>query len=252
MKIIEIESVWSLLRCATEIGHGTTAYCFLRPNGRVVKVFYNSDNTLVLFDKDNIINHFSFLNQVSNESFIGPDVLYTINDKVVAYEYDFVNCKTLKRINRGIRISKLMEAFPKLIENTEAVSTMNFWLSDTHHENTLYDAKSNQFYFIDLDFGRDKSKDCQPSSYEDILQHNIGSLLEVIIEQTIGYPNFTFNFNDSNLLRLYKLTIHKDYTLVYEFYNALAEYIGRKDPTIRNIQSVKRMLVTKKEDYHHR
>lgn len=77
MKVTKIDSILPYLRGSKYIGKGSTAFCFLMKNNKVLKLFINSYDKKVLFNHyDNIIDHFSGISTLKNDTYIVPEELY--------------------------------------------------------------------------------------------------------------------------------------------------------------------------------
>lgn len=202
MKVTNIESVIPYLKGSRFIGIGYTAMCFLMNNGKVFKLYIETFSKKNLFECiSNPIEHFSKINEIKNETYIAPDELLLKNGKVIGYLYDYINGKTLRRLNYSLDL--LINSYDKLIEDTYKISEQGFDLFDVHDKNILFD---NKFRIIDLDKGEYKEY-----GTERIFNSNMSEINKTIIYNVFSEPRYKeIRFCDCDRKELYNQSLYTD------------------------------------------
>lgn len=233
----EIKNIRQLLLGARFIGYGTNSVCFLLKNQNVLKVYYNSYSTRELFRLFDMKEHLIEISKIGNKSYTVPRIIYTNNDKVIAYEYDYIKSKTLKKAKKNIFLDELIDSLDLLYEDTKLVSSFGFKNCDVHSENILFKEK---YYIIDLD----KGSFCDISA--DFLANVNQRLILNSITEFIFKDDFLF-FEDEKLNDLYRAMIYTDCLIYKDFFNYLKEKMNNDNPTINEIRAQKLELLKK---YH--
>ena len=148
MKITEVNSIIPYLKRSVPIGMGSTAICFLMKDNRVFKLYLITYKKFLLFYYNDMKEKLSLLNEVSNESFIGPKEIITVKNEIVGYIYDYKKGHTLKTLSNKTTKDMLINPYLKLINNSDKISEFNIRYYDLHQRNILL---SDEYYVIDLD-----------------------------------------------------------------------------------------------------
>ena len=237
MKTTEIKSILTYLVGAIPIGIGTTAICFLMPNGKVLKLYMNTYLKRELFYYHDMRKHLEFLNNISNESYIGPEELLIKNDEVIGYIYTYINGLELKRLKNNIRLNDIVKGYENLYNDTLKISNNKFRLNDLHQKNILF---NGNYYVIDLDKGYVDNKDNKK-----IFDINITNINNNIINSIFDLNFFEhLSFYDDDLDKLFYSSLYENHEDFYElleklFYNGITKkdvkekiriYVHKKDP----------------------
>ena len=228
MKITEIDNVMDYIKYSIPIGIGTTAICFLMPDGRVFKYYIDTPNTYALFQSD-MIERLSNINKVMNDTYIGPEEVLVMHKKVVGYLYPFVKARTLKHMKKSNTIDELFGRADKLIKDTIDISNKGFMLFDVHWKNILYDGN---YYVIDLDKGH------LVESRERLLSHNLNQIYQTIFETIFKIkPWEVIDFNDRRLTDMYYKNKWDNEDSLNEFLDYIKFKTNDSNPSIRVIRS---------------
>lgn len=202
MKITNVESIIPYLKGSKFIGMGYTAICFLMNNGKAFKLYIETFNKRNMFNcMENPIDHFSKINEIKNDTYIVPDELILKNGKVVGYIYDYINGKTLKKMNYSLDL--LINSYDRLIYDTYEVSDKGFDLFDVHDKNILFD---NKFRIIDLDKGEFKEY-----GTEKIFKSNMSEINKTIIYNVFSEPRYKeIRFFDQDRKELFNQSLYED------------------------------------------
>lgn len=185
MEITEIQNLYSYLKYSRIIGMGTSAICFLMPNGKVLKVYYERAF------KRYIAANMDMFSDIGNDSFIAPSELLFKNGLCLAQIYKYIPGKTFNNINSNYTIKDILIGYKKLIEDTRKISEKSFVLCDIHDRNILF---NGEFKIIDLDRGYiDRSYSCDAiliSNMKKINEVILHSLFNVSLNKIIEFENF--------------------------------------------------------------
>lgn len=236
------------------LGIGTLGICFLLPEGKVLKIFFNRHRVAELKDRHGeLIPHFNFINSVGNETFMVPEKLLMRKGEVVGYIASYGYGRQIAHFRRDLRVNTLIEAYEPLINDTKKISEKKFRLHDVHDGNVLYDEILNRFCCIDLDKGY---KDEDSLRTKDLIQLNMRAINKCIICSLFGvdilYKNVEFYSYD--LRRLHETATLRDYEAIYDFFECLFKTIDNQDPTIGILHREKRKILSvyPVEDYYNR
>lgn len=242
MKITVNPNLMTYLLGSKPIGIGTTAICFLMPNGKVLKLYHNKQFKKE-FSQDNFINHFETLNKITNDTYIGPEELL-IKENCLGYIYPYIVAQTLHKSISNLNSNYILEKYPKLVEDTKKISDENFLLNDLHDRNILISSTIN---VIDLDRGKINNR----LSKEHICKYNLAKINKTFIYSIFNIKdNELIDFIDNNIQKLYSLSIGKEPTIFPE----LLEYMDSKyNPTQENIYQLrKKISYQKRENSYYR
>ena len=227
MEITEINNKKDYIKGSRFIGIGTTAVCFKRKDGRVFKLYIDTPNTYHLFQSD-MIERLSNINNIMNDTYIGPKEVLVQDGKVIGYLYPYIGANTLKYINRNISIDQLFNSLDKLIEDTIDISNKGFMLFDVHYKNILFD---NRFYVIDLDKGH------SVTYTDNLLNHNLKQIYQTIFDTIFRIkPWEIVFFNDRVLDTLYHKCRWDDKESLMELVDYLKFKTNKQDPTIKQLK----------------
>lgn len=240
MKITEIKSILPYLVGAIPIGIGTTAICFLMPNGKVLKLYRNTYLKRELFYYNDMKQHLNFLNSISNDSYIGPEELLMKNDEVIGYIYTYINALELKRLRNNIKLNDIVKGYEKLYSDTISISNNKFRLKDLHQKNILF---NGNYYVIDLDKGKLDERDSN-----EVFDSNIADINNVIINAIFDLKFFEYlAFYDDDLDELLYSSLYESHEDFYE----LLERLFFNDITKRKVKENTRIYIHKKDpDYY--
>jgi hypothetical protein len=227
MKITEVKTIYKYFFDLKIIGMGTTAICFLTKDNKVLKLYYNSFNK-----NENILNQMELLNEISNDTLIGPEELL-INDKgeIIGYLYDYINAKTLSSTKNSLVIGEIINMYDKLKNDIKVASDKKFILGDLHSKNILI---NSLFYIIDLDRGYIK---------DDYTKEEIFSLNMKKINKEIIYA--LFNVRYDKLISFYNIDIENLYHNISNpnsFLELLYTFKEKCYPKIDNTSNLKKYL----------
>lgn len=242
MKFTEIKSISTYLKNSRLIGVGTTAVCFLMENGNVLKLYLNTYNKRKLFYVNDMTEHLSLLNSISNDSYIGPQEVLIKNGECIGYIYPYVYSKTLSSIDRNKSIYDITKSFDKLIEDTKKVSYKSFRLGDLHDKNILF---NYTYSVIDLDKGYIEDR----LDIQDIQSANMKNIIKTIIYAIFKVKCFDeISFFDDKISDIYFSTIYYYPEKLGEFLEAIASIYEIKNPTISNFLKNKKYIL--KSEYN--
>ena len=228
MEIIEIDSVYKYLKDSIFIGRGTTAYCFLKPDNTVVKIYNHSSSTAAMFSKVDMVQRLNNIHNIQNDTYIGPEKLIMKNGELIGYIYPYIDAPTLQNTSLKTTIFDLYKDCPKLIEDTKKISDLGFRLYDVHHKNILF---NGNYYVIDLDKGR----------INDIQDYLIKCNMSAIKETVIGYlfnvkPWEVVIFDDEEINYLYKGNSWTNEEQIYNFFETLAKKTDISNPSVKQLR----------------
>lgn len=193
MEITQIQSLHDYLKGSKIIGMGTSAICFLMPNGKVLKIYYEK-----AFRKYIAANMHMF-SDIGNDTFIAPELLLFKDELCLAQIYQYTPGKTFKNIDK-YTIKDILIGYKKLFEDTKKISEKSFVLCDIHDRNILF---NGEFKIIDLDRGYiDKSL---KNDY--IANSNIKKINDVILHSLLNVsPNKIIEFDNVDIQNIYSKT----------------------------------------------
>ena len=230
MEIIEVNSSLPYILNGKPIGMGTTAICFKEPNGMVFKKFVNTSNTKELFRKGDMIEKLSRMEELTNDTYVGPEKLVLVKGKLSGYMYPYVPSKTLKHISKDTKLFDLFKGYEKLMEDTKTLSSKGFRLVDTFTGDIFFD---ESFKIIDIDRGY--YNDVDTSLYRKNIDYIFKTLLKYIFD---AYQNELVQplVEEAEFYHIWNRTNPDDINQVYR----LLEYIAKKckdsNPSIRSIR----------------
>lgn len=227
METLEAKSVLPFIRNSKIIGIGTTAICFKMSGGMVFKLFKYNDIDI----SDDFYTKINRISSISNDTYIAPQKLLIINDKIRGYFYPYVNAHTLRGISSNTKISELFKSYEKLVEDTKEVSNKNFRLYDLHSGNILFDGN---YYIIDLDrccFSDKIATEC-------IFELNISKIFKIIIKQIYKTEIWELPiFEDKDIEHYLNHIKVENIDDIYELIRIIANYCNVIDPTIKEVRS---------------
>lgn len=239
MKITEVKKLSSYLKFAIPIGIGTTAVCFLMTDGKVIKVYLDTDNKKNLFRAYDMLSHLEYISTMNNDTYIGAEEILVCNGKVVGYIYPYIKGVTLKRLSDKTKLDKIYNPYEKLLKDTKEISDKGFLLSDVSQRNIIL----NDFYrIIDLDRGY-KDNNC------DVFQRNMAKIQRIILNAIFDLK-FDDNlcFFDDGLEELRYTANNKN---PYNF-ELLLEKLFDKDSTKKEVKKKTRIKVITKDSSYYR
>lgn len=219
MEIIEGKKLKYYLLGAKYIGKGRCAFCFLMKNGKVLKVYYNSQCTRDLFclHEYKMLDLFTFLNGFNNQTFYGPEDIF-MNEQVAAYTMEYADGRLAKDLDTNLTISELNNLFTVLEEDVIEASERNLELKDIHQKNIII---GENIKIVDLDFCMMNRK---PKT-DRFVQFNYRKLIPVLTKALFKVSdNRDVLFYDRKLQNLFIQAIYQDYLAYYEFLEALMEH----------------------------
>ena len=244
--IKEITSLDEYLNNSKFIGIGTTAICYLMQDGNVIKVFRDTFNTRLLFERKDIFDHFVKLCDLGNESYIAPRELLVKDRKVIAYTYPYVKAKTLLFLSKKTKVRDTLRNYNRLINDTKEISNMNYKLYDTTNRNILF---NDRFNIIDIDRG--KFLNNNESKCYDLKKYNIRQIVDTYMRKLFGINNIDFyNFYNYYLDEQFRNVDWLDEKSVYDFFEELFSYINNPNPTIKEVR--KHMLIRKEFNIYYK
>lgn len=249
MEIIEVKNLKELLVGTKVIGYGTTCICFLLRDNSVFKLYLNTYRKVELFDTFNMFEHLKMLNNLGNDTYVSPEKIVILNNKIIGYSMKYINTKTLAKMSKDIYINDVLNKINKLYEDTYLISKNNFDLRDIHRKNILY---QNRFYVIDLDHGYINLN----LSEDLLLKCNISGLLLTIIGAIFGENIFEGRnskemiFFDDEINTLYKQTIHQNHNKIFDLFGCIKEKVKNENPTINELRRVRKKIYKKEDNYY--
>lgn len=227
------------------VGYGSTACCFRMSDGRIAKLYLNTENTDHLFRSyKNMEEHMQLLHEVSNDSFIGPEELIIKDNKVIGYIYPYLEGTTLAHINKNTKLSTLYNAYCKLIEDTLDISSKSFKLIDVHKRNIIFDGSN--YKVIDLDKGKSKINEKNGTNTAEVA--NICQIKTTVINSLFkGDFDDILVFSDFELEKIHSKMWKKEED-IYDFYRLLQSRCDSSDPTLKEIRKKVRYKI-KENDY---
>lgn len=230
-------NIWTL----KILGIGTLGICFLLEEGKVLKIFLNRHRVSTLkCHYPNLIEHFSDINSIGNETYMVPEKLLMRGNEVIGYIASYGYGRKIAHFPHQAKVNDIIEAFDPLIIDTKQISEQKFRLSDVHGRNILYDQILNRFFCIDLDKG---SKENLSSEF--IMRLNMRAINRCIICSLFGVDILKkhIEFYDSNLQRMYQETTLREYKAIYDFFAYLLKFIGDNDPSVGTLHHEKRKIL---------
>lgn len=192
------------------IGEGTEGYCLLSKDKK--DVYKNLEKDLILipadieYEADKIIT----TNDIEVSSYIFPDELYAIKNKLIGYKTKYIKEKDLFRIENLENLFKseieitedlFLNAYYQILKDTENLSKEKISIYDLTY-NLLYTGKN--MYGIDT-WGYTRTK-------EDIFNHNNECLTQAIKEIIYQYFSGYTTYPEEELTKLDKETNIEKYT----------------------------------------
>lgn len=242
MRTRQVDSIFKILSGARFIGCGTTGFCFLLPDNKVIKLYYESVRKRELFDMHgiNLIRFFEYLNTFNNDTFYGPIELLMNGDRVIGYIKNLSYGKTINHMSGRITIDDFENMIDTLIKDVKLVSKRNLRIGDMHQRNIMY---NSAFSIIDLD----DSYFCDRFSYDRLVKYNMGDLLYVITKSVFKVrDSHDVYFRNSKLDESYKKAVYRDYE---EYFNFL-EYLRIYGNNLSDLRCVGIHYSLRHEDYY--
>lgn len=232
MEITEVKSLNKyLLNCyPIPIGIGSTATCYLTKDFRVLKVFRNTFNKIIRFERyGNFISHMGLVSEYQNDSYVAPDEMLIKNGKCVAYLYPYVDGKTLHTIKRTTLLTELfLENYDKLDSDTKEFSKSGLKFEDLHDKNIIY---NKNYYMIDLD--ATKLKDLP---IDDLYEENMRTINRMITDSLFKEDDLMIlTFYNQDIDKLYNKALYFEHEAIKDFIEALMIYY----PNIDTVGGVK-------------
>lgn len=238
MNKTEVTDVKKYLKKSRFIGVGTTAVCFLMPDGKVAKIFYNMPGKSDLY-----IDRFEKLSNYGNDTFITPQELLIKNEKLIGYTYPYINAKTLRFTSPFVKIDDFLSNYENFLIDCRNFSKSNFELSDLHTGNILY--SNGKCFLIDLDRGW--FNNYSGYAYSMNTRRFINEYMNKIFKSNSDY---TINFYNYYLNDKYHKINWTNMDEVSNFFDYLYQCVGKSSPTIHDVR--KKHLVYKEYDEYHR
>lgn len=222
MNKIEVINLRKYLKNSKFIGVGTTAICFLMPNGMVSKIFYNIPG-----DGDFFIDRFEKLYSYGNDTFITPKELLIKDERLIGYTYKYVDAKTLKFTSSFTKIDEFLTNYEYFLKDAKDFSESLFVLSDLHGGNVLYN--NGKCFIIDLDRGRfyDEKDYAYKMNAKKFITSYMNKIFNANLDQTIQFSNFYLQSDYLN-------TDWTDINQVSNFFDYLYQCIGKNSPSIHD------------------
>lgn len=223
------------------LGMGRLGICFLLPDDKALKIFITPWRIKELYRLfPNLELHFEEINSIGNESFMAPETLLMNKGKVMGYIASYGYGKRLANMSMCTPISKIIEAYGTLIEDTKKISDEHFELHDIHDYNILYDDASNRFSCIDLDHGRKTSL-----STDATLRLNMRAINRCVISSLFGVDSEKkdIEFYDYDLNKIYLNAIRREYEAIFEFFAYLQKMMN-EDVTRGTLRQEKRKILS--------
>lgn len=183
-----------------------------------------------------MVRHLEFLEEMTNNTFIGPEKIIMCHNQVVGYTYPYVKASTLAKISPSTKVKNLFPAIEKLIQDADDVSKKSLDIGDLHDKNILF---QNMFSIIDLDDGK---KSIYDENKTIIFNRNL--VLKVLI-------NSLFKIESRQDMQIHSLEIQKLYTQIfvesyqkiYDFFESFVQTLEKPDLTIKDLRRTR--LITK-------
>lgn len=243
MEAMEIKNLKVNYLTLKILGIGTLGICFLLPNGKVLKLFFNKRRVRNLkYYHHDLYDHFAEINSIGNETYMVPEILLTKKYEIVGYIASYGTGHQIAHISSIARIDKIIDAYKKLVKDTKKVSKQNFKLGDVHDRNILYDEINNRFFCIDLDHGKKDNK--LKSKY--IMELNMRALNDYIIASLFGIDAYKreIEFYDINLQKLYETAIRREYEAMFDVLAYLQYIFCDESVTCGKLKKDKRKILT--------
>lgn len=151
---------------------------------------YEKNVYLEIFNKENLEK----LHNLNSDHIIGPKDILITNNRISGYTTDYIDGKTLVKMDRSIKVKDVLEAYSRFKKDILKVFDKNkFCCKDIHVCNLLFDG---EFRMIDLDLGTFENK-------SDI-KKNIGNIENSIICSLLrSYFDIFANVSDTLLRNIY-------------------------------------------------
>lgn len=228
MEIVEIKNIRDYLIDSIFIGKGTTAYCFLRRDNNVVKVYRKNSFTKELFSKVDMLQRLKDISDIQNDTYVGPETILVKDGNVVGYIFPYVPANTLKSLSTRTTLFDLYKNIDSLLSDTKDISDKGFRLYDVHEKNILFDG---EYYVIDLDKGRflDDTKG--------LYRYNMNSIRNTIVGQIFNVdPWEILKFHDDDLYYFDRQNNWMTEEGIYDYFSMLAEKSGIPNPSIKQLR----------------
>ena len=228
MRVVEINNIRDYIKDSIFIGKGTTAYCYLRPNNDVVKIYRNNSYTKELFSRVDMLQRLTDIDGIQNDTYVGPETILIKDGIVVGYVFPYVDAKTLHTVSLRTTLFDLFNNIDTLIDDTKDISDKGFRLYDVHNKNILFDGN---YYVIDLD----KGKLVEDSS--NIFKYNMSSIRSTILGQIFNSkPWEIIKFKDEELQEFDGRNSWTSDENIYEYFRMLANKSGEANPSIKQLR----------------
>ena len=195
------------------IGKGSFGECYLRKDGKVLKIYY--DNTA------NSIMSKDFIVGVINDTYIFPEEMVYFKNTPIGTVMKYIDSLPLDK--KDVSINNIINSIPKAYSDTDLLSKQGIELWDVFSYNVLYD---DGIKIIDTDFFNIK-KESNKLHYENIVTFN--SCFGVFLFGIYGYEKiFKLPYFNKSLEELYKQTFlytQNDNKTLVDFLKVLRENI---------------------------
>ena len=243
MEIIETKSILPHLLLTMPIGFGTTAVCFLTTNNEVIKVFYNSDATIKLFNSYDMLEHIKLLSDLTCDTYNGPTKVLVKNDKVLGYIYPYIYMQTLSKLPYYANRQTIINGYGRVLGDVKKMSEEHFRLMDVHHKNILI---GSNYKLIDIDKGYQDLK----STPDDIFIYDMRQISKTIIEEIFKLKiDEHLSFEDEILQKYYLKTLYDD---PYEMFDFISRLFPSNNDTLRDVQKKVRIKKFNEDNCYHK
>ena len=193
MKIVNVDNIASVLNCSIPVGMGTSAICFLRSDGNIVKLYLNTYLKRQMFRYFDMEKQLKLLNKISNDTFIGPQEILVKNDEVIGYIYPYVKGKRIDRLSNKLTKEDILCSYQKLFDDTKRLEEYKIRLNDLHERNILFD---NMYHVIDLD---------KCTINDNAHRFNMGDIIDLLVRSIFNTGAiYSIVFEESDLEELYR------------------------------------------------
>ena len=223
------------LKYIVELGYGSQGITYHdKKLNKAIKVYHEVFDDEMSYLTKNKEETLKF-NQAVNNTYIFPDDVLMLNDKIVGYTSKFVSGKNLQYINPlTININNLMQSLKQVKEDTKLISENKIKSYDVMY-NIMY--KNGRLYVVDtLEYGINKT------SYEDNRACIDNEIMLFLVDDYFDY------FIKDNLLLN---EMYMDYNVsslefLKEFRKKLSEYL---DKDITKLNDAKSLVKKSKATY---
>lgn len=218
------------LKRLKELGFGSQGVVYQdKKNNKAIKIydlFLDGDEEEYMYDKNEILR----FNNIVNDTYVFPEDVVSINNKVVGYISKYVQGKSLYKINPLlIKLDDFTNSINSVIKDTDKLTRESIATYDVMY-NIMYSNK--KFYIIDTDEYSYTFKDLKRLSKDN--NSNFDTSIKYFLVDCL-FDEFVESYK--LLYEMYKDDYCDSITFLKEFKKLLSEYNGKEINKLHEVKN---------------